>query len=585
MIRYSIIIVAYKDYASLEKCISLIRKREEQDYEICVLDNTPREFVTGPLCVQGVYWDGEDHGFAWGCNKAVEYAQGETLIFLNPDTEPTGDWLDRMCRGFEEGYDAIGTTSDYIAGLQSWRLWQDYPKPFADTKLIIPVCMAIKAETFRELGGFDESFFLGCEDLDFSWRMQLAGKRMGIATDVFIHHVGHTGFNLTPDKDKIIRAGEDRIREKLLEFYGPDVPSSEEIWGCKILATKLKRQRLSVCMIVRDSEAHLLGLLPQIEFADEIILVDTKPDEERLKPVTEEDIVKWCEGRPIRFRDAVIKAFKFPWVDDFAAARNFALSKSTGDWVLWLDADDRVPPESAALIDALIHKPGNMTALQVVHFAFRVENTNKEGWVTDTFIQSRLFPRLPGIEWGGLGGCHGYVHESYFENCNRLGLQLVTTNITIQHTGYADEDTVKAKQARNLRLLEKEPDNCFKWYNMGTSYMALGDHEKAEGAFRKALDLSEGESSGFIDNCRYTLALALMRQGKDSIEYLEGNTKADALYLLGELLIQTGEVERGCDSLYAYLKLGQVNDLLGTNCNLFRPAAVKTLTEIGVLKV
>ncbi len=537
--KFSFIICSYKDYASLDKCLSLINLREEKDYEILVHDNTPdperqRE--------RGYLGSGDGIGFASGCNHAVKFAQGKYLVFLNPDTEPTGDWLDRMCRGLDE-YDAIGSTSDYIAGFQSYKFWMDYPKPFAETKLIIPVCMVIKASTYREIP-FDNSFFLGCEDLDWSWRMQRAGKRMGIATDVFVHHVGHTGFNLTPDKDKIIAAGEARIREKLLEFYGPDVPSSEEIWGCKILATQLKRQRLSVCMIAP------IDFIPDFPWADEVICLNVGDK-----------------------------------IENFAEARNMALAKCTGDWVLWLDTDDVVSRETAALIDALIHKPGNMVALQACHFAFRVENTNKEGEPTDSFTQSRLFPRIPGIEWGGLGGCKGYVHESYFDNCNRLGLQMVTTNITIQHTGYADEKTVKAKQARNLRLLEKEPDNCFKWYNIGTSNMALGDHEKAEGAFRKALDLSEGESSGFIDNCRYTLALALMRQGKDSIEYLEGNTKADALYLLGELLIQSGEIERGCDSLYAYLKLGQVNDLLGTNCNLFRQAAINTLTEIGVLKV
>lgn len=569
--KYSFIMCAYKDYASLFKCVSLINNREANDYEILIWDNTPPEQRLG-----GYLGDGVGIGFASGCNKAVQHAQGEILVFLNPDTEPTGDWLDRMCRGLGE-YDAVAATSDYVAGFQSWRLWQDYPKPFADTKLIIPVCMVIKAETYREIP-FDNSFFLGCEDLDWSWRMNLAGKRMGIATDVFVHHVGHTGFNLTPDKDKIIKAGETRMREKLADYYGENVPTSEEIWGCKILATSLKRQRLSVCMIAPIPNDDLPNLLKDVvDYVDEIIVVDTNPQ----APKWFKDTASWELFGP---RENT-KVFHFPWVDDFSAARNFALSKCTGDWVLWLDADDRVPPESAALIDALVHKPGNMTALQACHFAFKVENTNKDGGVTDTFTQSRLFPRLPGIEWGGLGGCHGYVHESYFENCNRLGLQMVTTNITIQHTGYADGETVKAKQARNLRLLEKEPDNCFKWYNTGTSYMALGEHSKAEEAFRKAMEVSEGESSGFVDNCRYVLALALMRQGKDAIEHLEGNTKADALYLLGELLIQAGEVERGCDNLYAYLKLGQINDLLGTNCNLFRPAAVNTLTEIGVLKV
>ena len=570
-VKFSIIIVACKDYASLEKCLELIK--HIPDKEVIVWDNTPSEEVKRREWDdwRGPKWlgDGTGIGFAAGCNRAVKEAQGDTLIFINPDTEPTGDWLDRMCMGFEEGYDAIGTTSDYIAGIQHYSRYLDYPKPFIDTKLIIPVCMAIKAETFRELGGFDESFFLGCEDLDFSWRMQLAGKRMGIATDVFVHHVGHTGFSLTPDKDKIIEAGEARIREKLLEFYGPDVPSSEEIWGCKILPTQIKRPRLSLCIItsIEDADNAFTARHDVWDVVDEIVLVVTgkgyleKPQEK-------------------------LKVFGYEWHDDFAAARNFALSKCTGDWVLWLDADDRVTPENAALIDALIHKPGNNVALQVCHFAFKVENVDQDG-VHDAFHQSRLFPRLPGLVWGGVGGCKGLVHESYHENAQKLGLHLVTTNITIQHHGYSDPEAVRAKQDRNLRLLLKEPDNAFKFYNIGTSYMALNEDGKAEEAFRKALERSGTEDKHFIDNCRYLLSLSLYRQGKieEMKPHLFPNSKPDAVFIRGMFHHETGDNEKACDAFFAYLKMGEITDNLGTNYPHFRRQAVKMLTEIGVLKV
>ena len=45
------------------------------------------------------------------------------------------------------------------------------------------------------------------------------------------------------------------------------------------------------------------------------------------------------------------KVSTFPWVDDFSAARNFALSKATANWILWLDADDRIRPEDVAVRD------------------------------------------------------------------------------------------------------------------------------------------------------------------------------------------------------------------------------------------
>ncbi len=545
--RYSFIIVTYRDYGSLNTLIRLIRENDLiRDYEILVHDNTPPEEWGDIEGADFVDRTNPGIGFGRGCNSLVKEAQGDYLVFLNPDTEPTGNWLEQLSLGLEHGFYAMGVTSDYIAGVQKRELWTDYPRDFVAVKLLIPIVMLISRETFQELDGFDESFFLGCEDLDFSWRMNLAGKRMGIATKVFVHHVGHTGFKQTPDYNNVIKAGETRIREKLKAYYGDSVPSSEEVWGCKILATELKPMKLSVCMITRGD------FIPdtRYSFADEVIVHE-------------------C-----------------PDLQDFAVARNEALAKCTGDWVIWLDDDDIVSRETADLINALIHKPGNRVALQACHFAFKVENADKDGNPNSIFYQPRLFPRLEGIKWGGIGGCRGYVHESILKSCEDSGLPMVTVpNIVIQHTGYSDPEVMVKKAERNLRLLNREPDCAFKFYNLGTTYFGQ-DNEKAAEAFKQALDLFEGEGVSFIDGCRYFLALSLGRLKKDvPLSLLENNSKPDAKHLLGQLLIEMGDVERGCDLLWEYLKLGEVTDFLGSNCHTFRKQAVKTLTEIGVLAV
>jgi len=523
--KFSIIIVAYKDYASLEKCIQSVRSSGIQDYEIIVRDNT------------------EDNvGFAAGCNLGAKQAQGDTLIFLNPDTLVFGDWASQMAAGLDDECVAVGPVSNYVAGHQQVQRYGGEDRGFVDTLLLIGFCFMIKRSAFEELGGMDERLFLGCDDLDLSWRIQRAAYKMRIATGVFVHHEGHTSMNMNPEKDRLIKESEAAMRAKLLDFYGEDVPSSEELWGCKIMAPKLKPMRLSVCMIAPDDRK------PEFPWADEVVCINVGT------------------------------------VNDFAAARNEALSKCTGDWVLWLDTDDVVSRETAGLISALIHKPGNMTALQACHFAFKVENTGKDGEVKDAFHQSRLFPRLPGLVWGGIGGCKGLVHESYHENATRLGLPMVQTNITIQHTGYSDPALEAKKAERNLALLLKEPDNCFKWYNVGVSYLTMKDHQSAQEALEKALEHSKGEDLYFIDHIRYTLALCLDRQGKPgAVELLETNRKPDAKWLLGMLLIDSGEIEKGCDLLWAYLKMGEIKDNLGTNCPTFRKSAVKRLYDIGIL--
>lgn len=576
-LKFSIIIVAYRDYDSLNRCIQFVRKREQEDYEIIVWDNTPFE-IEHDIPVGCSYIKSESNiGFASGCNAGAKHAHSEILVFLHPDTEPNGDWLDRMDLGFDNGFDAIGPTSDYVAGMQQSVRYFDDPREFVETNLLIGFCLMIKAEMFKNIGGMDERCFLGCDDLDLSWRMTAAGLRLGICADVFVHHIGHTSMVLNSEKDRLIKDSETYLRSKLKAFYGENVPTSEELWGCKILATEIMRQTLSLCMIVKDHVANAQDIISQLaNICDHVVVVATNPDFE---------YKLLAGGHFEKSSHCKFGFYEAKWEDDFASARNLALSKCTGDYVLWLDADDEMDADQMEIIKALLTKPGNHVCLQDCHFGFQVQNVDKEGNVTDTFVQSRLFPRIEGVKWGGLSGCHGYVHETIWESAYAANLQFVPTNITIRHTGYSDPEVMKDKQKRNLRLLLKEPQNCFTLYNIGQSYASIGDYSQAHNYYKDALDKSEGEPQQFIDHVRYVIAVCLYKMGlvNEAISYLEKNGKPDALFFLGSCLIDSNQNEKGCDLLWAYLKMGKINDPMGTNYPTFRPQAIKVLTEVGVL--
>ena len=92
--------------------------------------------------------------------------------------------------------------------------------------------------------------------------------------------------------------------------------------------------KLSVTLIVRNEQANLARLLPQLGFADEIVVVDTGSEDET-------ESVALSHGA---------KLFRFAWKDDFSAARNYALKKASGDYVMWLDADDFLPPKTQKLL-------------------------------------------------------------------------------------------------------------------------------------------------------------------------------------------------------------------------------------------
>ena len=86
--------------------------------------------------------------------------------------------------------------------------------------------------------------------------------------------------------------------------------------------------KISLCMIVRDEEHVLERCLESIaDVVDEIVIVDTGSVDK-----TKEIAAKFTD-----------RIYDFPWVDDFAAARNFAFSKGMGEYLMWMDADDIFP--------------------------------------------------------------------------------------------------------------------------------------------------------------------------------------------------------------------------------------------------
>src|SRR5262249_45735035 len=99
---------------------------------------------------------------------------------------------------------------------------------------------------------------------------------------------------------------------------------------CRHLSSR-STPRVSLCLIVKDEEKNLPDCLGPARAAfDESVGADT--------------------GSPARTGEVAAglgaKVVDFPWVDSFAAARNESLRHATGDWIFWLDADDRLDAEN-----------------------------------------------------------------------------------------------------------------------------------------------------------------------------------------------------------------------------------------------
>ena len=97
--------------------------------------------------------------------------------------------------------------------------------------------------------------------------------------------------------------------------------------------------RLSAAMIVRDEEAFLPNCLQSIHATvDEIVVVDTG-SRDATKAVA---------------RRFGARVFDFAWRDDFAARRNHAIDQATGDWILYIDADERLRPIDPAYLRGML---------------------------------------------------------------------------------------------------------------------------------------------------------------------------------------------------------------------------------------
>ena len=173
--------------------------------------------------------------------------------------------------------------------------------------------------------------------------------------------------------------------------------------------------RISLTMIVRNEENNLPHCLESVRGVfDEIVVVDTGSTD-RTREIA---------------REFGARVFEFAWIDDFAAARNAALSHATGDYAFWLDADDvlevRQRENLRRLLDGL--RPDDEAAY-VVRCACDPEPRGGGQTVVDHI---RLFPLRQDVRWTYR------VHEQILPALRRANIPVRWSDVTVRHTGYTD---------------------------------------------------------------------------------------------------------------------------------------------------
>jgi Glycosyl transferase family 2 len=117
-------------------------------------------------------------------------------------------------------------------------------------------------------------------------------------------------------------------------------PSTQQGTNAPEQSTRPDRERLTACLIVQNEQQRLPAALASVAFCDEVIVVDGGSTDRTLEIA----------------RAAGAKVIEHRW-PGFAAQRNVALDAASGDWVLEIDADERVSPRLRASIEALLAAP------------------------------------------------------------------------------------------------------------------------------------------------------------------------------------------------------------------------------------
>lgn len=116
----------------------------------------------------------ENLGSSGGSNRLAESSQCDLILVLNPDAYPTPSMLTELLRVIQDS--SVGIAEARQIPLEHPK---DYDPETGDTSWASGCCMLIRRTVFDEVGGFDPKHFpLYCDDVDFSWRVRLAGHRV-----------------------------------------------------------------------------------------------------------------------------------------------------------------------------------------------------------------------------------------------------------------------------------------------------------------------------------------------------------------------------------------------------------------------
>jgi tetratricopeptide (TPR) repeat protein len=328
-----------------------------------------------------------------------------------------------------------------------------------------------------------------------------------------------------------------------------------------------KKGAVSLCMIVKDEEEHLAKCLSSVKpIVDEMIVVDT--------------------GSADRTRDIArvfgAGVYDFEWTNDFSEARNFSISKASGEWIFIMDADEVISSLDHRNFLRLVRKSTSKT----VAYAFMTRNyttdVNQVKWIANDgkypkedagsgwtpSHKVRLFPNDNRIRF------EYPVHELVENSLKRSDIRIKKCNTPVHHYGKLNQEKSTSKgeeyyrigrkklnetgdelealrelaiQAQALgkydesielweRFVAIQPDTPLAFINMGAAYCKLGKYEDALKTAKRALKLAPDTREALYN---YSLSKLHLGRAEQAISVLEKLLRRTPEYPPAQFILAT----------------------------------------------
>jgi GT2 family glycosyltransferase/Flp pilus assembly protein TadD len=210
----SIIIPLFNKVEYTRKCVEALSRTVEpgEFVEIVIVDNGSTDGTAAFLGTLAgdvvIVRNMKNLGFAKACNQGARVARGRDIVFLNNDTEPMPGWVDALLSASRRHRADIcgakllypnGTIQHAGVAIGPWKtgfhIFNGFPADdpavnrYREFQAVTAACMLVRKSVFLDLGGFEEAYRNGYEDVDFCLRARKNGHRvLYVPESVLVHH-------------------------------------------------------------------------------------------------------------------------------------------------------------------------------------------------------------------------------------------------------------------------------------------------------------------------------------------------------------------------------------------------------------